>query len=361
MVLSQSATVDGAALRWRVALGPRATWELDVSVYPSLDGRELSPAEIERHLAIERKRVAESLSQWNASVPRLEASWDDLERAWTQSVSDIAALRIRGDGDDDVLCQLPAAGMPWFMTVFGRDTLVTCLQTLLFGPELATGALRYLAATQAREDDADNDAEPGKIVHEVRLGRTAAAWTPRYYGTVDATPLFLVLLSELWRWSGDDALVRELRGGAEAALQWIDRFGDLDGDGFVEYHRRSPHGIRNQSWKDSEDSMRFRDGRLAESPIAGAEVQGYVYDAKLRTAELAREVWGDPGLAERLEREAAELRARFDAAFWCEQGWYALALDRDKNRVDGLASNIGHLLWSGIAPARARRGSSPPI
>lgn len=347
VVLSRPATVDGATLRWPVALGPRGTWELDVSVYPSLDRVELSPAEIERHLETERRRVSDSLSRWNASVPRLETSWDDLERAWAQSVSDIAALRIRGDGD--VLGQLPAAGMPWFMTVFGRDTLITCLQTFLFGPELATGALRYLAATQAHEDDPDNDAEPGKIVHEVRRGRTAAAWTPRYYGTVDATPLFLVLLSELWRWSGDDALVRELRGAAEAALEWIDRFGDLDGDGFVEYHRRSRYGIRNQSWKDSEDSMRFRDGRLAESPIAGAEIQGYVYDAKLRAAELAREVWGEPETAARLEREAVELRARFDAAFWCEQGWYALALDRDKRKVDGLASNIGHLLWSGIA------------
>jgi len=349
VVLSHAAAVDGDTLRWQVALGARASWELSVSLYPSLDGVELPPAEIERHLATERNRVASSLSRWNASVPRLEATWDDLERVWEQSVSDIAALRIRGDGDGDVLGQLPAAGMPWFMTVFGRDTLITCLQTLLFGPELATGALRYLAATQAQEDDADNDAEPGKIVHEVRHGRTAAAWTPRYYGTVDATPLFLVLLSELWRWSGDDILVRELRGATDAALTWIDRYGDLDGDGLVEYHRRSPYGIRNQSWKDSEDSMRFRDGRLAESPIAGAEIQGYVYDAKLRTAELAREVWGEPDTAERLEREAAELRARFDAAYWCDQGWYALALDRDKRQVDGLASNIGHLLWSGIA------------
>jgi len=347
LVVSRPATVDGGSLRWHVELEPRATWELRVDVYPSLGETWVDPVEIERHLALERDRVAESLSLWNASVPTLRATWRDLERAYAQSVSDIASLRIRGDGD--ALGQLPAAGMPWFMTVFGRDTLITCLQTLLFGPELAASALRYLAATQAQEDDPDNDAEPGKIVHEVRHGRTAAAWTPRYYGTVDATPLFLVLLSELWRWSGDDALVRELRGAAEAALRWIDEFGDRDGDGFVEYHRRSPYGIRNQSWKDSEDSMRFRDGRLAESPIAGAEIQGYVYDAKLRIAELARAVWGEPQTAERLEREAEVLRERFDRAFWCESGWYALALDRDKRRVDGLGSNIGHLLWSGIA------------
>lgn len=347
VVVSLPAAVDGGSLRWRVELQPRETWELRVDVYPSPDESWVDPVEIERHLALERARVAESLSRWNASVPTLHATWRDLERAYAQSVSDIASLRIRGDGD--ALGQLPAAGMPWFMTVFGRDTLITCLQTLLFGPELSASALRHLAATQAQEDDAENDAEPGKIVHEVRHGRTAAVWTPRYYGTADATPLFLVLLSELWRWSGDDALVLELRGAAEAALRWIDEFGDRDGDGFVEYHRRSSYGIRNQSWKDSEDSMRFRDGRLAESPIAGAEIQGYVYDAKLRLAELAREVWDEPETAARLEREAAVLRDRFDRAFWCEPGWYALALDRDKRRVDGLGSNIGHLLWSGIA------------
>jgi glycogen debranching enzyme len=239
------------------------------------------------------------------------------------------------------------------MTVFGRDTLITCLQTLLFGPELARNALRVLAELQATEDDPSIDAEPGKIVHEVRHGKGADAWFPRYYGTVDATPLYLVLLSEVWRWTGDSALVRELREPALRALRWIDEFGDLDGDGFVEYQRRSERGLVNQSWKDSGDSQRFHDGRLAETPIAPCEVQGYVYDAKRRSAELAREIWDDEELAGRLETEAAELQKRFDEAFWCEPrgGYYALALDGRKERVDSLTSNIGHLLWSGIVPS----------
>src|SRR5581483_5030045 len=172
------------------------------------------------------------------------------------------------------------------------------------------------------------------------------------YGTVDATPLYLILLSEVWRWTDDRALVTELKEPALAALRWIDEYGDRDGDGFVEYVRRSPRGLLVQSWKDSGDSQRFHDGRIAEAPIAPCEVQGYVFDAKLRTAELAREVWRDRDLAERLEREAAELRRRFDEAFWIEArgGYYALALDRDKRPVDSLCSNVGHLLWSGIVP-----------
>ena len=238
------------------------------------------------------------------------------------------------------------------MTVFGRDTLITCLQTLLFGPELAQNALHVLAELQATEDDPEADAEPGKIVHEVRHGKGAEAWFPRYYGTVDATPLYLILLSEVWRWTDDAGLVRDLRGPAMRALEWIDRYGDRDGDGFVEYQRRSTRGLVNQSWKDSGDSQLFQDGRLATTPIAPCEVQGYVYDAKLRLAELAREVWRERELADRLEREAEELRRRFDEAFWCEArgGYYALALDGDKQRVDSLTSNIGHLLWSGIVP-----------
>ena len=169
---------------------------------------------------------------------------------------------------------------------------------------------------------------------------------------MDATPLYLVLLSEVWRWTDDTPLVRGLKEPAMRVLEWIDRYGDRDGDGFVEYERRTERGLENQSWKDSGDSQRFADGRLAKTPIAPCEVQGYVYDAKLRTAQLAREVWRDSALADRLEREAAELKQRFDEAYWVEErgGYYALALDRDKNKVDSMCSNMGHLLWSGIVP-----------
>jgi glycogen debranching enzyme len=247
---------------------------------------------------------------------------------------------------------VPAAGLPWFMTLFGRDTLITSLQELLLGPEAAVGALRALAEAQADTDDPERDAEPGKIVHELRRGKTARIWTDRYYGTVDATPLFLVLLSELWRWTGDDAIVLELEQAALGALGWIDSYGDRDGDGFVEYLRRASHGIDNQNWKDSYNSMVFHDGSLAHAPIAPVEVQGYVYDAKLRMAELARCVWRDEAMAVRLEGEAATLRERFDTAFWLpERGWYALGLDAEKRPVDALGSNMGHLLWSGIVPA----------
>jgi glycogen debranching enzyme len=242
--------------------------------------------------------------------------------------------------------------MPWFMTVFGRDTIIAGLQTLLLGPELARNALEVLAELQAKEDDPSIDAEPGKIVHEVRHGKAAKVWFSRYYGTVDATPLYLVLLSEVWRWTDDTALVNALKQPALRALEWIDRYGDRDGDGFVEYERRAPNGLENQSWKDSGDSQRFADGRLAKTPIAPCEVQGYVYDAKRRIAEIAREVWRDRALGDRLDREAEELRRAFDDAFWVEErgGYYALALDAEKNRVDSLCSNIGHLLWSGIVP-----------
>src|SRR5581483_7878178 len=225
--------------------------------------------------------------------------------------------------------------------------------TLLFGPELARTALRALAALQAKEDDPSRAAEPGKIVHEVRRGKAAVVWFDRYYGTVDATPLYLILLSEVWRWTDDRALATELEQPARAALRWIDDYGDRDGDGFVEFLRRSPRGLAVQSWKDSADSQRFRDGLVAEAPIAPCEVQGYVYDAKRRCAELARDAWRDRELADRLEREAEALKHAFDEAFWVEArgGYYALALDGEKRPVDSACSNMGHLLWSGIVPS----------
>ena len=257
---------------------------------------------------------------------------------------------MRAQGD---LGKLPAAGMPWFMTVFGRDTIITCLQTLLFGPELARTALDALAELQAREDDPSIDAEPGKIVHEVRHGQGGGTWFARYYGTVDATPLYLVLLSEVWRWT-DDA--RSCEGCSEPALRalaWIDDYGDRDGDGFVEFRAaRAARARRTSRGRTRATRSASTTARIATAPIAPCEVQGYVYDAKRRIAELAREVWRDRALAERLDREAEELQRRFDEAYWVDArgGYYALALDGEKRPVDSLCSNIGHLLWSGIVP-----------
>jgi glycogen debranching enzyme len=350
VVLSERGEVDEGSVRYTIALEPREHWRLRVDVIPAADGMRTSPDRVERVFGDERARVRESLTAWNLRVPQVRASWDQLHNSFRQSVADLASLRM--DEDKRLPGQLPAAGMPWFMTVFGRDTLITCLQTLLFGTELARNALTVLAALQATEDDPEADAEPGKIVHEVRHGKGAKAWFPRYYGTVDATPLYLVLLSEVWRWTDDAALVRDLKEPALRALAWIDEHGDLDGDGFVEYRRRSQRGLLHQSWKDSHNSQLFHDGTAAEPPIAPCEVQGYVYDAKRRAAELCREVWRERDLATRLDDEADKLRSRFDEAFWCEErgGFYALALDADKRRLDSVTSNIGHLLWSGIVP-----------
>ncbi len=350
ILLSERGSVDGSSVAFPVALEPREKWELRVDVVPTNSDEVILPRLVERRFGDERGRVRDSLAAWQLRVPQLRADWDELGNSFRQSVSDLASLRMRGRY---AVGKLPAAGMPWFMTVFGRDTLVTCLQTLLFGPELARSALEVLAELQAREDDPSIDAEPGKIVHEVRHGKAAKTWFARYYGTVDATPLYLILLSETWRWTNDVALVRNFKEPALRALRWIDEYGDLDGDGFVEFQKRSPHGLDVQSWKDSFDSQRFHDSRIAEGPIAPCEVQGYVYDAKRRTAEIAREVWRDRALADQLEREAAELRQRFDEAFWVEErgGFYALALDGEKRQVDSACSNMGHLLWSRIVPS----------
>ena len=356
VLLSKQGEPADSGMRFRLHLGPREEWDLRLDVVASLDGEETEPLAVERHFGEERAHVQESLSVWNLRVPRLQTRRDDLRLSFSQSVADLAALRMR-DGDL-VVEHLPAAGMPWFMTVFGRDTLITGLQTMLLGPELAIASLGALTALQAQEDDASIDAEPGKIVHELRRGRAAETWFGRYYGTADATPLFLVLLGEVWRWTADVELAQRYREPALAALRWIDEFGDRDRDGFVEYERRSARGLENQSWKDSGDSQRFHDGSFARTPIAPCEVQGYVYDAKIRMAELARAAWRDDSLAERLEAEAAELRRRFDEAFWVEErgGFYALALDGEKRRVDSLCSNVGHLLWSGIVPPERAQG-----
>ena len=271
-----------------------------------------------------------------------------------RSVASLADLRLlvnNGPGPDE---RYVAAGVPWFSTLFGRDSIITALQVLPVRPQIAQEHLLVLARLQATAVDDRRDAQPGKILHELRTGELALAGeiphTP-YYGTVDATPLWLILLGEYERWTGDSALVDRLWPNAIAALRWIDAYGDLDGDGFVEYVRRSPEGLVNQGWKDSTDANRFRDGRIAEAPLALVEVQAYVQRARLEMARLAR-ARGDKELAETQERAAADLAARFEEQFWMEDaGTYALALDHEKRQVDAIGSNAGHVLWSGTASA----------
>jgi glycogen debranching enzyme len=352
LMISKPGRFDRGTMAFTLSLEPHEQWDLRVDVLPSL-GAE-GDTELGEQLDDERETVGDVVAAWTLRVPRVRGGWESLRRSFDRSIADLAALRMR---TGEYRRPLFAAGMPWFMTVFGRDTAITSLQTLLLGPEIAVGALDALTDLQARFEDPAIDAEPGKIVHELRSGRCAETWFPRYYGSIDATPLFLVLLAETWRWTDDAVLARRLREPALLALEWIDRYGDRDGDGFVEYSRRADHGLANQSWKDSGDSQRFQDGGFAEPPIAPVEVQGYAYDAKRGLAELAREVWRDPSLAERLDREADELQRRFDDAFWVEErgGFYALALDGKKRPVDARCSNMGHLLWSGIAlPERVR-------
>src|SRR5262249_20263864 len=206
-LLSRRGAADGDGMSWTVELQPRELWDLRIDIVPSADGEVSTPQVVERRFGDERARVRDSLAAWQLRVPQLRASWEDLEHAFGRSVAHLASLRMRTNRRSGIR-RLPAAGVPWFMTVFGRDTIITCLQTLLFGPELARAALEVLAELQATSDDPTRDAEPGKIVHELRRGKAAVRWFDRYYGTLDATPLYLVLLSEVWRWTGDAPLVQ---------------------------------------------------------------------------------------------------------------------------------------------------------
>jgi len=347
------ARVDATDLVWDVELPPRCRLVALLKVGLRVNSVAFEPARAAFGERIEP--AASPLTDWLERIPRLESDSSLLESTFRQSVVDLAALRIRGDllGEHYVL---PAAGLPWFMTLFGRDTLITSLQTLWIGPGLARGALHLLGALQGTRVDDFRDEEPGRILHEVRSGElTQLGEMPHspYYGTTDATPLWLILLDEYWRLTGDDAFVSARWRNVAAALAWIDDYGDRDGDGYVEYQTRSPRGLGNQCWKDSWDGIQFADGTIPHLPIATAEIQGYVYDAKRRVAGLARRIMGDAPLAERLDREADGLYRRFQDDFWSEErgGYYVVGLDGDKRQIDSLTSNIGHLLWSGIVPA----------
>jgi glycogen debranching enzyme len=332
----------GAAWRFTLRAGAQQQFEWEVvSGDPSehVVGGGQALGDEARQLESEYERWTRACSGWRSDV----AAFDVM---LSKAVDDLHALSFRCDD-----LEVPAAGIPWYSTIFGRDSIITSLQTLPVNPTMARQTLRFLAGRQGVKEDEFTEEQPGKIMHELRRGEMARSGEiPHipYYGTVDATPLWLVLLHETWRWTGDTDLVRELLPNAERALEWIDRYGDVDGDGFVEYGRHSPRGLVNQGWKDSSDGVPFPDGTLPSPPVALVEVQGYVYDAKLRLGALYEAVGrGDDGAL--LTKEAVALREAIEEKFWLEKtGTYALALDGSKQPVPTVTTNAAHLLWSRV-------------
>jgi glycogen debranching enzyme len=343
--------LEGNLARWELIIASRGTWLLCEQFTCGIDDDEIEP----RWLCgepVARAKPAERLAAWRRNVPVLDTDHEGLRAVVARSADDLGALRIFDP--DYPERTVVAAGAPWFMTLFGRDSLITAWMALLVDPELALGTLQTLARFQGQEVRPYNEEEPGRILHEMRFGEASSlslGGGTIYYGTADATPLFVMLLGELRRWGLAREAVDELLPHADQAIDWIENFGDRDGDGYVEYQRTSDRGLRNQGWKDSADAVRFADGRLADPPIALAEVQGYTYGAYLARAFFAAEQ-GDAARSSELRARAAALKAAFNRDFWLEdQGWVAMGLDRDKRPIDALASNMGHCLWTGILDA----------
>jgi len=300
----------------------------------------------------------ERQQRWRDRCTAISTTNNGLLRMYQQAIKDMGSLRIY-DMDVSEEAWVAAAGVPWFVTLFGRDSLTVSYQNMTVSAGFARGALKRLAEHQAKERDDWRDAQPGKIMHEIRFGELAhfhqIPFTP-YYGTADATILYLIVLSEAYRWTGDVNLLKEYREVAEGCLRWVDHFGDLDGDGFQEYKTFSSLGYNNLSWKDAEKAVVYADGTPVKQPKALCELQGYVYDAKLRMAE-AFSALGDDARAQTLVHQAEELKQKFNQVFWMQdEGCYAYGLDPDKKQITSIASNPGQCLWSGIADQdKARR------
>jgi glycogen debranching enzyme len=343
----ENATVLPGLLVFRALVPARGEWTATIGVSASVDGGPLEP-EFQSGRPPAQAKAAVRHRAWQEGAPRIQTRNARLRQTFERSRADLGSLRLQGDGGTAV-----AAGAPWYMTLFGRDSLLTAYMALLLDQNLALGTLNELARYQGGRTVAATEEEPGRIVHEVRAGIDPSlnlGGGHLYYGTVDATPLFVVLLGELNRWGVD---VDALLPNADKALDWVER---ASRNGFLVYQRRTDRGLANQGWKDSADGVNFADGRLAAPPIAMAEVQGYVYAAYRARAELANQR-GDGVTGRRCEERAAAMRQRFNEEFWlADRGWYATALDGDGRPVDALTSNIGHCLWSGIVPAdRARQ------
>ncbi len=334
-----------------VEMEPGGSWHTCL-LYEVGDGATVdhAPDECGHHLA--GAAASKRLDDWQAAALKVEAADEDFERFYSQSVEDVAALRLPIEGTSH-LQFTPAAGTPWFVALFGRDSLIVSLQTAMVYPDFARGALEVLGRFQAKKRDDWRDAEPGKIMHELRRGELAhfklIPHTP-YYGTADATIWYPIVLHNAWRCLGDAELIDHYLPIAEKCLRWIDKYGDRDDDGFQEYQTRSSAGYENQAWKDAGEAVVNLDGSLVKGPKALVELQGYVYDAWLRMAQIYDAI-GKSARAGALRRKAKRLYEAFNDTFWDEDaGFYAFCLDGEKNKVMSVASNPGHCLMSGIVP-----------
>ncbi|MGA9138956.1 MAG: glycogen debranching N-terminal domain-containing protein [Methanocella sp.] len=326
---------------FNVEVAPYETREIDIEVVMTLGGVPV----MRQEYGVAKKEIEQSYDQWMKGLTQISTDSDVMNSVIETCILDLRSLIINTKKG----LLVPAAGIPWYDTIFGRDSLITSLQTLMLNPVLSQSTLRFLTIYQGNKVDTWTDEQPGKILHEIREGELAnlhhIPHTP-YYGTIDATLLYLILMSESNRWLGDSKFLSDMRTGAEASARWIDDYGDLDKDGFIEYIRLSEKlGLVNQGWKDSHDSIVFGDGSLAQPPIALSEVQGYTYDARLRFAEL----YPDSDLTGRMKEKAGAMKPKFNNDFWMDnKGFFGEALDRDKRIVDSITTNPGHCLWSGL-------------
>jgi glycogen debranching enzyme len=344
----ENPAISDGVLTWRLTVPAQSERTVTVEAVAVDDGVALKLRHPRGH-PVDLARPAKRLRKWRQRGPQVRTGDRNLAQVLSRSVEDLGALRIFDP--EHPSWPVVAAGAPWYMALFGRDSLLTAWMLLPWDPGLALGTLRTLAARQGSEVDQDSEEEPGKILHEVRFGPAASfalGGHSAYYGTADASALFVMLLGELQRWGGKESAITALTENADRALEWIENYGDADGDGFVEYCRKTSRGLANQGWKDSWDGINFADGEIAEAPIALAEVQAYVYAAYRARAQLATNAGDERGAAV-WRKKAKQLKRLFNEQFWLpDRGWFAVGLDKDKRQIDALTSNIGHCLWTGI-------------
>ncbi|MEY2474096.1 MAG: hypothetical protein QOK28_3425 [Actinomycetota bacterium] len=354
ITFADGARVTERGATWEAIVPADGTWVTSIGASVAIDGHAIEPR-FKPGAPVSHAAPEERLNRWRAAVPEVESDHPLLASVIARGAEDLGALRIFDPEHPERA--VVAAGAPWFMTLFGRDSLLTSWMSMVVDPDLALGVLQTLARFQGTKVDARTEEEPGRILHEMRFGEAATlslGGGTIYYGSADATPLFVILLGELRRWGLAAEVVDALAPNAEAAVNWLVEYGDADGDGYIEYQRKTDHGLANQGWKDSWDGIQFADGSLANAPIALAEVQGYAYAAYLAWAYFLEEL-DRSDESEQWKARAADLKARFNEDFWLEdQQCFAVALDGNKRPVDSVASNQGHCLWTGIvAPDKA--------